>query len=302
MEIINTVGMNLFMGAFDVDRGAEWSSSMSSGFWFGYLLNGQVKVERPEFGEKVWGAGDHAYFWLDRNSETRHQALHEGSLECIFLHISPENLQLVLGDNTLDSLTRNDPNSLSNLDLTAGPYAKAIRSLAWQMAGCPLNGVGRNCYLAGKALEMIATVIDPVDPSGQVSSIDSAKGAPQSLQSRRTIGPDDIERLHHARDIILKRLDDPPTVLELAQAVGVNSRKLSDGFTQLFGVPVYSFIKTARLQAARMMIEAGETSMSKVAYAFGYSPSHFTTEFRKRYGISPKALSKGERPQKGTEN
>jgi AraC family transcriptional activator of pyochelin receptor len=38
------------------------------------------------------------------------------------------------------------------------------------------------------------------------------------------------------------------------------------------------------------MLEAGETGIAQVAYALGYQPAHFTTEFRKRYGVTPSAL------------
>jgi AraC family transcriptional activator of pyochelin receptor len=52
-------------------------------------------------------------------------------------------------------------------------------------------------------------------------------------------------------------------------------------------MPVYAFVKSRRLDEARYLLEAGETSISGVAQGMGYHPAHFATEFRKRFGVSP---------------
>ena len=45
--------------------------------------------------------------------------------------------------------------------------------------------------------------------------------------------PQDIEQLHRAKDILVQQAKMPPTLVELARMVGVNERKLKQGFRQL---------------------------------------------------------------------
>ena len=173
-----------------------------------------------------------------------------------------------------------------------GTAAKTIQAIAWQMFGCTLSGASRRLYLGGKAMEMIAYLSQAGGYGREpVQGVGPGGSSPAGARSARSWRPSDIECFHEARSILLKRLDDPPSVPELAQSVGTNARKLGQGFVDLFGEPVYSFVKTRRLEGARQMIEAGETSIARVAYAFGYNPGHFATEFRKRFGVSPTALT-----------
>ncbi|MHC5613447.1 MAG: hypothetical protein ACYTXA_21225 [Nostoc sp.] len=47
--------------------------------------------------------------------------------------------------------------------------------------------------------------------------------------------PATIARIDNARDILLSRLENPPSIVELAQLVGVSNSTLKRGFTELFG-------------------------------------------------------------------
>lgn len=290
LEIIETVGMTLFLGAQSFDSGAQWYSEMSAGLWFGCLLNGKVSVERSDYGREVWSAGDYSCFWLNDDGSTHHKALSSGDIGCMFFHIAPENMEHVLGPEAM-RVFNSDRKQLAS-DISTHVQSPAVKAMAWQMLGTPVNGCGRVCFLAGKALEILGMTIDTAMNkriTGECVQAPGAEGAPSHLR------PSDIESIFHARDVILHKLHDPPTVQRLAAEVGINSRKLNEGFKALFGAPVYSFAKTERMRSARLMIEAGETSVSKVAYKFGYTPSHFATEFRKTYGISPKAFSLGKK-------
>ncbi|HEY0292882.1 MAG TPA: helix-turn-helix transcriptional regulator, partial [Hansschlegelia sp.] len=63
-------------------------------------------------------------------------------------------------------------------------------------------------------------------------------------------------------------------------------------FKTHFGATVYAYLKAARLDHARLMLESGGATVSQVAYRYGYQPAHFSTEFRRRFGTSPGALNK----------
>ena len=86
-------------------------------------------------------------------------------------------------------------------------------------------------YLSGKALELTALALGALEP---------ARDAPPAGLSRA-----DVERLHHARDLALANLQDPPGLPDLARRAGVNVNKLTTGFRKLFGQSVYAFASSA---------------------------------------------------------
>lgn len=53
----------------------------------------------------------------------------------------------------------------------------------------------------------------------------------------------DMDRLTYAREILLNRLESPPTLLELSRIIHMNDCKLKRSFKQYFGKTVYEFIR-----------------------------------------------------------
>lgn len=150
---------------------------------------------------------------------------------------------------------------------------KSLQALGRQMLLCPLQGFLRSLYLQGKALELTAAVMTNVQQRSDAK-----------LASR------DVERLHHARDIVMQRLQEPPTLPELARLVGINVSKLTQGFRALFGCSVYDFVRDQRLELAYRLLSCGEISVAYAANVCGYTDSHFTKVFRHRFGIPPSQL------------
>ncbi|NYZ14604.1 helix-turn-helix transcriptional regulator [Azospirillum sp. RWY-5-1] len=291
VEIIHAAGLSIFMNTQTVRRGLEWSSVIGPGFWFGTMLKGRVAIDRAARGESVWRAGTFSRFHSERPVESRHMALEDGEVSGVFVRIAPEHAESIVGAEGLGAFASpGRETGEAPADATAGGDRKTavlVQALAWQMFGCPLRGASRRCYLAGKALEIVAHMVGSREEEPAAAPVTgSGRNSPA-----RSWTPQDIERLHHARDLLLARLESPPTVPDLALAVGINTRKLGQGFVELFGEPVYGFVKSRRLEGARLMLEAGETSVARVAYAFGYQPAHFATEFRKRFGVSPAILT-----------
>jgi AraC family transcriptional regulator, transcriptional activator of the genes for pyochelin and ferripyochelin receptors len=54
--------------------------------------------------------------------------------------------------------------------------------------------------------------------------------------------PQTIDRIYQARDILTTRLDNLPSILELAQQVELCDRTLRNGFRELFGTTVVQYI------------------------------------------------------------
>ena len=107
----------------------------------------------------------------------------------------------------------------------------------------------------------------------------------------RTLRPSrrEVDRMYEARDRLLSRLGDPPTLGELAAALGINEFALKRNFKTVFGQPVYAFLLEHRLDHARSLLRDSDRSIKDVAAAVGYAhASHFSTAFRRTFGMSPR--------------
>jgi len=101
----------------------------------------------------------------------------------------------------------------------------------------------------------------------------------------------EVERLYAARDVLLARMTDPPSLAELARHVGTNEFTLKRGFKALFGTSPYAFTLDRKLETVRAYLLDTDLSAAEIASRVGYSdPARLTHAFRKRYGTPPSHL------------
>ncbi len=121
-----------------------------------------------------------------------------------------------------------------------------------------------------------------------------------SLQFNRTGDPnveqcpflsdeENILKIRKAKDIIISRMAEPPSLNELAGEIGLSLKKLKEGFKQIYGDSVYSFLFDYKMEYARKLLDSGEYNVNEVGLKVGYSTaSHFIASFRKKFGTTPK--------------
>ncbi|MFD2110580.1 helix-turn-helix transcriptional regulator [Thiorhodococcus fuscus] len=96
----------------------------------------------------------------------------------------------------------------------------------------------------------------------------------------------ECRQLDRARDLLLCDLSTPPTIAELAQAVGMNQYKLKVGFKRRFGCSIYALFQEERMQQARRLLQSH--NVTETAVILGYTNiSHFSAAFRKQFGCLP---------------
>lgn len=157
----------------------------------------------------------------------------------------------------------------------AGAITPAMNLILHQILSAPYQGITRQLYLEGKVLELIAL---------QLQQISERLRKPEPAVLRR----EEIDRIHHAKDILVRQLEQPPSLQMLARQVGLNEHKLKVGFRQIFNTTVFGYLYHHRMEQARQLLEAGEMTVTSVAYAVGYANrSHFAAAFRRKFGINP---------------
>ena len=79
------------------------------------------------------------------------------------------------------------------------------------------------------------------------------------------------------------------SVSSLAALCGISEVYFRRLFLAAFGVSPKEYIIQKRIECAKYLLLSGDFSVSEVAIITGYSePCHFSREFSKRVGISPK--------------
>lgn len=96
------------------------------------------------------------------------------------------------------------------------------------------------------------------------------------------------EKLDLAKDLLTQQLDNPPSLNELARAIGLNTSKLKKQFKAYFGVPVFKYLQKKRLTTAHSLIQGQQLSIQEAAWKVGYdSLSSFSNAFKKHFGYRP---------------
>ena len=92
-----------------------------------------------------------------------------------------------------------------------------------------------------------------------------------------------------ARELLMTRLAHPPTLQELADAVGANRFVLLRAFRRRHGVPPHAFTLRVRIERARMMLARG-ADISETSLELGFADQpHMSRIFKRIVGLSPGA-------------
>ena len=102
-----------------------------------------------------------------------------------------------------------------------------------------------------------------------------------------------VLKIRKAKDIIISKMTEPPSLQELANEIGLNIKKLKEGFKQIYGDTVYSFLFDYKMEHARKLLESNKYNVNEVGSQVGYSTaSHFIAAFKKKFGTTPKQYVK----------
>lgn len=158
-----------------------------------------------------------------------------------------------------------------------GTPTVAMQTTLHQLLNCPFTGITKKMYLETKVWELMALLID------QELKLNGEPRSPIPLKT------DDIERIHHAKDILLQNHNNPPSLLDLARQVGLNDCTLKRGFRQVFGKTAFGYLHDYRIEKARQLLQEGNLNVTETARSVGFANrSYFAAAFRKKYGVSPK--------------
>ncbi|MEM7062474.1 MAG: AraC family transcriptional regulator [Cyanobacteria bacterium P01_B01_bin.77] len=164
-----------------------------------------------------------------------------------------------------------------------GEMTSHIWQITQQILDCPHGGSMQQRYLESKVLELLAAQL-AIWVDKQVST------------AAMWLCPEDMGRLHQARDILIRRIKAPPSLSELARLVGLNERKLKQGFRQQFGTTVFGYLREYRMNRAKELLHKPNLTIAGIATQVGYkNPEAFSHAFRRRFSVNPKTYQLNQR-------
>ncbi len=161
-----------------------------------------------------------------------------------------------------------------------GRINSAIQKLIHEILNHNYTGNLEAIFLQAKTLELLVLCLD-----NYRSLTKSVSGFLKSQE--------DKEKIIAVRDLLNRRLINPPTIKEVAQLVGLNEFKLKNGFKEFFGCTMFNYLTERRLHEARQYLLNTSETAAEIAYKMGYSsPQHFNRQFKKRFGHTPDFIRK----------
>jgi AraC family transcriptional activator of pyochelin receptor len=127
---------------------------------------------------------------------------------------------------------------------------------------CKMADPLKSIYLKAKYQELLLETIDMLNRCDRTQL---AKITSKAARERQLI---EAAALMFRRD-----LDNVPSVAELALRLGVDRRRLIDGFRDIFGVGPVDYANLVRLDWAKEQLSAGVFSIEEAACAIGYRSS-----------------------------
>ena len=98
-----------------------------------------------------------------------------------------------------------------------------------------------------------------------------------------------IKKIRLAKEIIISRMIEPPSLTVLASEVEISLKKLKEGFKQVYGASVFVFLLDYKMQVSKTLLSSGNYNVNEVALKVGYSTAtHFINAFKKKFGTTPK--------------
>lgn len=168
---------------------------------------------------------------------------------------------------------------LSNHRWVATP--KTVDLVRQILSPSPLVPELRNLYIEGRAVEIVT------------ESLAAAMQADRRGEGGAILSQQDRIRLLRAIDIIKAHLETPLSVEMIAREAGISPSGLQKLFRLSEQKSVFEYVRELRLERAFAALKADRANVQQASLIAGYSnPANFATAFRKRFGTTPRQVSR----------
>ncbi len=160
------------------------------------------------------------------------------------------------------------------------PTTPAQQVVLHQIITQPNNSPLNYLFLKAKAYELFSLYFSNIE--------DNSKDNCPFMSNEET-----MTQLKKAKNMVIENMADPPSLEELAKNVGLNLKKLKQGFKEVYGAPVFTFLLNYKLEFSKKLLLENKLNVNEIGNKVGYSTSsHFIAAFKRKFGITPKQFTK----------
>lgn len=250
-------------------------------FGLSFFLSGKVRIERHGLTDKTDEIVGRYYSECNCDIKETEWWKAGEKFSRIYLKIEPQQFFQSFGEEELEQIPIFLRQAVMNGKVQPYYQQGEITQQMWQVLcnilKCPYQGLMKRMYLESQAMELMTLYFQQFQEQERFNHSFPGK----NLR--------DVERIYQAKEILLGNLENPPSLIELAQQVGINEFKLKCGFRQVFGTSAFKYLHNYRLEKAKQLLALGEMKVEEVAFRVGFdSRSYFALAFRKKFGLNPK--------------
>ena len=183
--------------------------------------------------------------------------------------------------HSLFSETSDSISFLSNENIDKKYYKESqvsplIATILTQMLNEKTSDSVRKLYIKGKVFELLSLYFN-------ISEELDLEQCPFLSDDQNVI------KIKKAKEIIINKMAEPPSLIQLADEVEISLKNLKEGFKQVYGNTVFGFLFDYKMSIASKMLTTKNYNVNEVAHHLGYSTaSHFITAFKRKFGTTPK--------------
>lgn len=103
--------------------------------------------------------------------------------------------------------------------------------------------------------------------------------------------PTQAQSVEKAQALMMKNLERPPSISQLASTLHISPRQLQRDFLACTGLSPLSYLQMLRLSEANMLLASTNLPIGTIASRLGYaSAAHFSAAFRRLYDCTPRQI------------
>ena len=212
------------------------------------------------------------YFFYNPEKTINFQLQLTPQTKMVFMTISLESLHKLFVHDALPLLKPENVNRKFYDEREIPSYLLVVLN---QLFTANLSESAAKLYFQGKTYELLSLYFSYKEPNTESCPF---------LNDQET-----VRKIKNAKEHLLKNVDSPPSMKELAKIAGLNEHQLKAGFKEIYGNSVFAFLLEHKLDHARVLLDTMKYQVNEVAFQTGYTnPSHFIAAFKKKFGVTPK--------------
>ncbi|MAD29974.1 MAG: AraC family transcriptional regulator [Flavobacteriaceae bacterium] len=270
------LGCNVLRGKNDTDQVQIFSQRVAQNvLQFHFCLKGQMNFKYNE-GNYIFPLNeDHSMLLYNPTKELPIDVELSANTWLISILISIKKFHALFSSDA-DHIPFLSPENSAKKYYDNLPFSSSIAVVLSQILQSKIHDSIKALYIKGKVYELLSLYFNKnEDPSIE--------------QCPFLVDEENIRKIRQAKEIILQRMTNPPSLDGLSLEIGLPLKKLKEGFKELYGDTVYAYLLDHKMEEACKMLNTKKYNVNEVGLRLGYSTSsHFIAAFKKKYGTTPK--------------